>query len=51
MSSEIHNNVCEICGKEGLSGILSDNELRYSCIDHYLEVYQKKKKKKKGNKK
>jgi hypothetical protein len=50
MSSEIHNNVCEICGKEGLSGILSDNELRYSCIDHYLQVYQKIKeeKEKKG---
>ena len=43
MSSEIHNNVCEICGKEALSGILTDNEvkLRYSCIDHYLQVYQK----------
>jgi hypothetical protein len=48
MSSEIHNNVCEICGKEGLSGILSDNESRYSCIDHYLEVYQKIKEEKKG---
>ena len=53
MSSEIHNNVCEIYGKEGLSGILTDNnELRYSCIDHYLQVYQKiKGEKEKRNKK
>ena len=52
MSSEIHNNVCEICGKEELSGILSDNELRYSCNDHYLQVYQKiKEEKEKQNKK
>jgi hypothetical protein len=39
--NSINNNVCEMCGKEGISGILTDNELRYSCIDHYLLVYQK----------
>ena len=54
MSSEIHNNVCKICGKEAVSGILTYNELklRYSCIDHYLQVYQKiKEEKEEKNKK
>ena len=53
MSSEIHNNVCEICDKEVLSGILTYNEfkLRYSCIDHYLQVYQKIKEEKEEKKK
>ena len=51
MSSEIHKNVCEICGNEALSGILEnyyDNNIRtnqirirYSCIDHYLQIYKK----------
>jgi hypothetical protein len=52
--NSISNNVCVICGKEGISGILTDNEfkLRYSCIDHYLQVYQKiKEEKEKKNKK
>ena len=50
--NSISNNVCEIGGKEGISGILTDNELRYSCIDHYLQVYQKiKEEKEKKNKK
>ena len=45
-------NVCEICGQKATAGIL-DNEdtnhndrdiqirIRYSCFDHYLQVYQK----------
>ncbi len=45
MSSEIHENVCEICGKQTDSGILDnyDNQIRirYSCHDHYLQVNQK----------
>jgi hypothetical protein len=45
-------NVCEICGQKATAGIL-DNEdtnhndrdiqirIRYSCLDHYLQIYQK----------
>jgi len=52
MTSEIPRNVCEICGQNATAGIL-DNEvtnnndrniqirIRYSCLDHYLQVYQK----------
>jgi hypothetical protein len=52
MTSEIPKNVCEICGQKATAGIL-DNEhtnhndrdiqirIRYSCIDHYLQVHQK----------
>jgi hypothetical protein len=45
MSSEIHENVCEICEKQTASGILDnyDNQIRirYSCHDHYLQINQK----------
>jgi hypothetical protein len=52
MSSESHKNVCEICGQKAAAGILdnivdsssnNDNQIRirYSCLDHYLQVYQK----------
>ena len=42
-------NICEICGKEALSGILDNNRIenmkqiriRYTCIDHYMQLYQK----------
>ncbi|MDR4512118.1 MAG: hypothetical protein MRJ93_10505 [Nitrososphaeraceae archaeon] len=52
MTSEIPRTVCEICGQNATAGIL-DNEvtnnndrniqirIRYSCLDHYLQVYQK----------
>jgi hypothetical protein len=52
MTSEIPKNVCEICGQKTTAGIL-DNEdtnhndrdiqirIRYSCLDHYLQVHQK----------
>jgi hypothetical protein len=56
MSFEIHNNVCEICGQKALMGILdnygdSNNQprIRYSCHDHYLQVYNKIKEEKIGN--
>ena len=51
MSSEIDKNVCEICGQKAIAGILDNydnNEdstnqirIRYSCHDHYLQVYKK----------
>lgn len=52
MTSQIPKNVCEICEQNATAGIL-DNEdinnndrniqirIRYSCLDHYLQVYQK----------
>jgi hypothetical protein len=52
MTSEIPKNVCETCGQKATAGIL-DNEdtnhndrdiqirIRYSCLDHYLQVHQK----------
>ena len=51
-STNIHKKVCEICGQKATTGIL-DNEdtnhndrdiqirIRYSCLEHYLQVYQK----------
>jgi hypothetical protein len=53
MSFEIDKNVCEICGTKALMGILdnydSNNQtrIRYSCHDHYLQVYKKMKENKK----
>jgi hypothetical protein len=45
MSSFTDKNVCEICGKQTASGILDNYDdqirIRYSCIDHYLQVNQK----------
>ncbi|MGH9982070.1 MAG: hypothetical protein ACRD6U_11015 [Nitrososphaeraceae archaeon] len=51
MSSEIDKNVYEICRQKAIAGILdnydnNDNStnqtgIRYSCIDHYLQVYKK----------
>ena len=49
MSSEIDKNVCEICGQKAVAGILDNynnngnNQIRikYSCHDHYLQVYKK----------
>jgi hypothetical protein len=55
MSFEIDKNVCEICGQKALMGILdnydSNNQprIRYSCQDHYLQVYKKIKEEKIGN--
>lgn len=48
-------NICEICGKEALSGILDNNRIenmkqiriRYTCIDHYMQLYQKMREEKK----
>ncbi len=51
MSSEIDKNICEICGQKAIAGILDnyDNDddstnktrIRYSCHDHYLQVYKR----------
>lgn len=42
MSFEISKNVCEICGQQAVSGILDkQDKIRYSCIGHYLQVYEK----------
>ena len=50
MGFEIHKNVYEICGQKSSPGILdnydnnySNNQIRirYSCYDHYLQVYKK----------
>ncbi len=52
MTSETSKNLCEICRQKVIAGIL-DNEdtnhndrdiqirIRYSCLDHYLQIYQK----------
>jgi len=60
MSFEIQKNVCEICGQKALMGILdnyydaSNNQtksrIRYSCHDHYLQVYKKIKEEEKNKK-
>lgn len=56
MSSEIHKNVCEVCGQKAMAGILdnydSNNQIRirYSCHDHYLQVYKKIKEERKNKK-
>jgi hypothetical protein len=41
MSSLSDKNICEICGKQTASGILHNNRIRYSCLNHYLQVHQK----------
>ena len=44
MNFEISKNICEICGQKATAGILDGNEqikIRYSCLDHYLQVYKK----------
>ncbi len=44
MNFEISNNTCEIYGQKATAGILEENEqikIRYSCQDHYLQVYKK----------
>jgi len=52
MTSEIPKNIFEICGQNA-TAVMLDNEdtnnndrniqirIRYSCHDHYLQVYQK----------
>ncbi|HJT84002.1 MAG TPA: hypothetical protein VJ697_05925 [Nitrososphaeraceae archaeon] len=55
MNFEIPKNICEICGKEAISGILENDKIeidkqiriRYTCIDHYMQLYQKIEKKRK----
>ena len=47
MTTEMNKNVYEICGKLTASGIIDNNDnanqirTRYSCINHYLQVYNK----------
>jgi hypothetical protein len=44
MNFEISNNICEICGQKATAGILDETQqikIRYSCQDHYLQVYTK----------
>lgn len=59
MNSEIDKNVCEICGQKAIAGILDnyDNndsntqiKIRYSCHNHYLQVYKKIKEERKNQK-
>jgi hypothetical protein len=59
MSSEIDKNVCEICGQKAIAGILdnydnndSNNQIRirYSCHNHYLQIYKKIKEERKNQK-
>ena len=60
MSAEIDKNVCEICGQKAIAGILDnyDNndgsntqiKIRYSCHNHYLQVYEKIKEERKNQK-
>jgi hypothetical protein len=56
MTSDIHKNVCEICGQKATAGIL-DNEdtnhndmdiqirIRFSCLKHYLHFIKRSKEK------
>ena len=44
MNFEISKNICEICRQKATAGILDEtkqNKIRYSCQDHYLQVYEK----------
>ena len=58
MSFEIPKNICEICGKEAISGIVDNDKIetdkqiriRYTCIDHYMQLYQKIREEKKHEK-
>jgi hypothetical protein len=46
-SSNIDNIICEICGQKAIAGILDNADkynqikVRYSCFDHYQQIYQK----------
>ena len=56
MNFEISKNICEICRQKATAGILDETKqikIRYSCKDHYLQVYKKIKdqRKKEMNKK
>jgi hypothetical protein len=50
MSFEIQNNICEICGEKASAGIIDNDykndgnnqiRIRYSCQNHYLQVYKR----------
>ena len=44
MDFEISKNICEICRQKATAGILDETKqikIRYSCQDHYLQVYKK----------
>lgn len=44
---ELENNICEICGEQAISAMIDEyhnNDLRYSCIEHYQQLYEKMKK-------
>ena len=46
MNFEISKNICEICRQQATAGILDETKqikikIRYSCQDHYLQVYKK----------
>jgi len=46
MNFEISNNICEICRQQATAGILDETKqikIRYSCQDHYLQVYKRSK--------
>jgi|GEM_PF-1578793 hypothetical protein len=50
MDFEISKNICEICRQKATAGILDETtqiKIRYSCQDHYLQVYKKIKDKRK----
>jgi hypothetical protein len=50
MSFEIINNTCEICKQKATGGILDESDpikIRYTCQDHYIQVYELIKKKEK----
>jgi hypothetical protein len=56
MNFEISKNICEICRQQATAGILDETKqvkIRYSCQDHYLQVYKmiKDQRKKEMNKK
>lgn len=45
----IKDNMCEVCGAQATAGILDDEQyiqtrVRYTCQDHYIQVYERIKK-------
>ena len=43
MSEIPENNKCEICNQRASVGITNerDDQIRYTCQDHYLKLYEK----------
>jgi hypothetical protein len=38
---DVKNSVCEICGNQATAGIQDGEEIRYTCQDHTMKVYDR----------